>query len=153
MIEKTAPPAADLRGDLGHPDDRLDRLYLAEEGTEIAELVGAPVLEQPGCLGRDQPIGRVPEGSPEVKLLAQLVEDRRRVVLLPCVGEAPSLIEDQLAIGELALLRLGDRCDELRPPPLLDNPVGWLSTLVEFPVAPRKLIGRIEDRPVEKRRP
>jgi hypothetical protein len=50
--------------DLGQVDHRLDRLDLAEEGSDAAELVVPPVLEKPGGLGGHAPVARVADGAP-----------------------------------------------------------------------------------------
>ena len=47
---------ADLRRNLGQPDGGLDRLDLAEERADAAELVMAPVLQQARGLRRDPPV-------------------------------------------------------------------------------------------------
>ena len=51
-------PPLDLRRDLGQPDRRFDRLDLAEERADAAELVMPPVLEQARRLRRDLPLAR-----------------------------------------------------------------------------------------------
>ena len=52
-------PVLRLRGDLGQPDGRFDRLDLAEERADAAELVMPPVLEQPCRFGRDLPVAGI----------------------------------------------------------------------------------------------
>ena len=76
VLEEALARLAELRRDLGQPDRRLDRLDLAEERADAAELVMAPVLEQPRRLGRDLPVVRVRELAPRVDVAAQLVDDR-----------------------------------------------------------------------------
>ena len=71
---------------LGEPDQRLDRLDLAEKGPDAAEAVVAPVPQQAGGLRRDLPIARVRQRAPPVHVVAQLVDDGRRVVLLGLRG-------------------------------------------------------------------
>ena len=68
------------------PDQRLDRLDLAEEGPDAAEAVVAPVPQQAGGLRRDLPIARLRQRPPPVHVAAQLVDDGRRVVLLGLRG-------------------------------------------------------------------
>src|SRR5260221_309956 len=48
------------------------------------------------------------------------------------------------------MLRFGDRGNELRTPPGLDDLVRRLSRLVELPVPRRIAVRRVEDRPLEE---
>ena len=59
-------PGLRLRRDLGQPDGGLDRLDLAEERADAAELVMPPVLKQAGRLRRDLPLVGVGQGAPGV---------------------------------------------------------------------------------------
>ena len=67
---------------LGQPDGRFSRFDLAEKGPNTAETVVPPVLEQPCRLRRNLPLVRIREGAPRVHVVAYLVDDRGRVVLL-----------------------------------------------------------------------
>jgi hypothetical protein len=126
------PSFAELRRDLGQPDRCLDGFDLAEEGPEAAERVMAPVLQQPGGLRRHVPLARVGQLAPDIHALPQLIDDRRRVVLLLLGREPFALVEDNVALGRgpLPLFRLGDRRDEFgAAAPADDLPVGrWLSS-------------------------
>ena len=55
MLEKPFP-AADLRRNLGQPDRGFDGLDLTEEGTDAAEVVMPPMLEQASGFRRDLPV-------------------------------------------------------------------------------------------------
>ena len=61
-------PADEMRRDLSQPDGRLDRLDLAEERANVAELVMPPVLQEPRGLRRD--LRRRRQTSPLVDVLA-----------------------------------------------------------------------------------
>ena len=60
-----------------------------------------------------------------------------------------ALIEGDLVL-KAALPRAGDRRDELRRPPLLEDPLRGLTLAVELPMPMRLLVRRVEDRPFEK---
>jgi hypothetical protein len=62
-------------GDLGQPDQRLDRLDLAEEGLLIGEFVIAPMLKQTLCRRRDAPV-RARKLAPGIHMAPNLVDDR-----------------------------------------------------------------------------
>ena len=151
MVEKALSGLAELGGDLGEPDEGLDRLDLAEEGALVAEWVVAPVLEQAGGFRFDPPEvgGELP---PLVNLLAEGVDDGGVVVLLGAGAEAVALVEGEFTLLAAALLflGLGDGGDEFRPAPGGDDALGGLAAGVEFPVAAGTGVGRIEDRLVEK---
>ena len=84
--------------------------------------------------------------------MAQLVDDRVRVVLLLGGRDARPLVEHQplLPRASLVLLRFGDGCDELGRATRLDDLPGGLSLRVELPVARGALVGGVEDRPLEE---
>ena len=152
VVEEAAAVAAELGGDLAQPDDRLDGLDLAEEGAEAAELIAPPVLEQAGGLGRDPPVAGVAERAPAVDLAAELVDEERRFfVLLLGGGEALGVAHHERCLLPLrsALLRLGDRHDELREATITDDLVRRLARF-ELPVARRVLVGGVEDGAREK---
>jgi len=134
-------------GDFGEPDQRFHRFDLAEEGAVAVERIVAPVLEQARRLGRHAPQRRILDGAPPVDALAQVVDDRRRVVLLSFRREAGAFVEDNrhLAGRRLALARLGNGRDELCPAATLDDLLRRLALLVEFPVAVRVVVRRVQD--------
>src|SRR5207248_2151823 len=125
-----------------------DRLDLAEERPEARERVVAPVVEQARGLRRHA--GRAQ--TPLIDVPAQLVDDRRRVVLLLGRGDAGALVEHQglLRSRGLPLLRLRDRGNELGRPPKFHQMAGRLALLVELPVPPRVFVRRVEDRLFEE---
>src|SRR6185312_5532480 len=139
------------RRHLDEPDDRLDRFDLAEEWPQSAELVMAPVSEEPRRLGSHRPVGGVRQLPPRVDCLAQGVDDGRWIVLLALGREPHGIREKELSLPYPSLLRLGNRRHVLRRPPPLDHPVRRLTALVELPVPRGILVGRVEDRTVKKR--
>lgn len=152
MIEEPLG-AGKLRRNFRQPDGGLDRFNLAEERPDAAETVMPPVLEQAGCLGRDLPLAGIGQFPPVCDLVADLVDDRRRVVLLLGIRKALAFVEDDVRLfgRGLALLGLRDGRDEVRPPAGIDNFLGGLAVSVEFPVTIWVLIGRVKDWPLEKR--
>ena len=153
VVEEGLRAAAEPRRGLGEPDQRLDRLDLAEEGPEAAEAVVAPVPQQAGRLRGGAPIVRVRQRPPPVHVAAELVDDGRRVVALGLRGNPGAVPELQPVLGgcRLPLPGLGDGRDEFRPPPLLDDAAGRLSFRVQLPMAGRVLVGRVDDRLLEER--
>ena len=153
VVEEALAGLADCGRDLGQPDGGLDRLDLAEERPDAAELVVPPVLEQAGGFGRDLPVVRVGQRPPLVHLLAHLVDDRSGVVLLLLRWRAPCPRRRRSApacAAPLRFLRLGDRRDELGAAAGFDDLLGRLAVVVELPVPARVLVGRVEDRVVEE---
>src|SRR5690606_4117488 len=137
---------------LGQPDDGLDRFHLAEERPHGAEAVVAPMLEKPRRLGGYTPLA-LGQAAPRVYRAADLIDDRRELVLLLLGRKALAFVEAQLRLRSSAcpLFRLRDRRDERNLAALLDDPLGRLTVLVELPVAARVLVWRIQDGLVEER--
>ena len=80
-----------------------------------------------------------------------LMIDVRSVRLL-LRREAFAFVEVQfLLTAPKPLFRLRDRCDELGPPPFVDQVSGGLTRFVELPMLMRVLVRRVDDRPVEER--
>ena len=113
MVEQ-ALPVLGLGRDLGEPDRGFDRLDLAEERADAAELVMPPVLKEPGRFRRDLPLIGIGQAPPCVHMAAHFVDDRGGIVLL-LLGRKPlAFVEDESRLcGGFALLRLWDRRDEL----------------------------------------
>ncbi len=126
------PP--ELRGDLGQPDEGLHRLDLAEERPDVAEVVAAPVPEEPRRLGRHPPRARIGQLAPAVHSVADVADERRQVVLLILGFERlRSLFEDDLPLRCLLLLCRRDRRDKRHLAPPLDDPVRGLAARVQLP--------------------
>ena len=144
-------PVARLRRDLGQPDGGLDRLDLAEERTDAAELVMPPVLEEARRLRRHLPLVRIGQGTPRVHVAADLVDDRGRVVLL-LLGRKPlAFVEyESLLCRGLALLRLRDRRDEFAPR-RVSMICWWAARLVELPMPRGYSYGELRIGLVEER--
>src|SRR6266567_3256330 len=64
------------------PDRGFRRLNLAEERTNRTELMMTPMLKKPGRLRRDLPLAGIRQGAPDVYVAADLIDDRRGIVLL-----------------------------------------------------------------------
>ena len=106
----------------------------------------APVLEQPGSLRGDAPITRIWQCTPAIHVDPELIDDRRRVILLVFRRQAPALIEDQFfLLSAAAFLGFRDGRNERDRTTLLDDPVGRLARRVEFPVVGWVLVRRVED--------
>ena len=151
MIEKSAPLSAELRRNLGQPDDRLDGFDLTEEGPDIAETVMPPMLQELGGLRRDAPLARVRQPSPGINAATKVVDDVRQIILLTFrLDLSGSLVEHDLALGLLVFSRLGDGRDERDGAPFRNAPVCRLAVLIQFPVLRWVLVGRVQDRLVEE---
>ena len=68
VLEESPAGTLQLGGDLGKPDDGLDRFDLTEERSDVAESVVPPVLEQALRLGSHPPPVRVRLKAPVVDL-------------------------------------------------------------------------------------
>ena len=102
MFQESFTALAQLRRDLSQPDCSLDRFDLAEKWPHTAELVVAPVLKEPLGFRLDLPVVGIRPTSPLVHLVAELVDDGGRIVLL-APGENPlAFVENQ---GRLVRLR------------------------------------------------
>ena len=99
------------------------------------------MLEQAGRLGRDAPLA-LRELPPPVHLLADIVDDGGRVVLLIPGREVRDGIEREALLGRLALplLGLGNGRDELGGTAALKRALGRLTGLVQFPVCDRVFV-------------
>ena len=83
---------------------------------------------------------------------ANFIDDRCEVVRLLLRREAFAFVEVQfLLTAPTPLFRLRDRCDELGPPPSVDQVSGGLTRFVELPMLMRVLVRRVDDGPVEER--
>jgi hypothetical protein len=92
VLEESLPLPL-VRRHLGQPDRGLHRLDLTEEGADAGELMMAPVLKQSCRLRRHSPRARVLDAAPLVHAVAQLVDDRVRVVLLLGGRDACAFVE------------------------------------------------------------
>lgn len=150
---KDAPPASALGRDLGQPDGGFYCFNLAKKRADGVEVVVSPVLQQAGGFGRDLPVPRVRDLAPLVHMTTQLVNDGRGVVLLVFVREALFILEGQIPLlgrRPLLFLRLGDGGEELGLAPVIDDLLGGLALFIQLPVAGGVLVGRVENRVVEK---
>ena len=135
----------------GEPDEGFHGFDLAEEGTDIAEGVVSPVMQQAGGFGGNLPLAAV-EFAPAVDGGANFVDSRGWIVVVFLAGgESQFLLIVLLAgRGAFALLRFGDGGNELRVPARIDDAGGGASLFVQLPVATRVLVGAVEDRLLEE---
>ena len=153
LEEGPAGPLRPVGGDLGQPDDGLDRLDLTEEGPKIPEPVMPPVPEQARGLRGHPPSARVRPPAPGVDLAAHPVDDLGVAFVLLLPGrEILALVEDQpfLLGSASALPRLGDGGDELGPAAALDDLLGGLAVAVQLPVPARVRVRGVEDGVLEE---
>ena len=145
-------PLFGLGRDLGQPDGRFHGFHLAEERPDAAELVMPPVLEQPRRFGRHLPLAGIGPGPPAVHMTAHLVDDRGGIVLLLLGRKSLALVENEVSAGRclLALLRLGDRRDELSPATVFDDLLGRLALFIELPMPLWAFVRGVEDRVVKE---
>ena len=152
MLQEPLSVITCLGRNLREPDRRFYSFNLAEKRTNAADLVVPPVLEKTRRLGCDLPLVGVRDPPPAVDLLADTVNDGGVVVTLFLCREALALIKQECGLlgGSLALSRLRNRGDELRPPAGLQNSLGGLPRIVEFPMLGRVFVGGVENRTFEK---
>jgi len=84
--------------------------------------------------------------------VAELVDDRGRVVLLLLSREASPFVEVKLRLVDatLSLAGFGDWGDEADGPARIDDPLSGLTVAIELPVASWVVVGRVEDGVVEE---
>src|SRR5262245_8408528 len=111
-----------------------------------------PVLEQPRRLRSYPPVVAVRQLSPAIHVVPDQSDDGGVVVLLFRRGEPLAFIEHEgrLLGRAFPFLRLGDGRDELRAPTRLNDLVGRLAVLIQFPMATWVIVRRVEDRLVEE---
>ena len=103
--------------------------------------------KEPSRFGRDAPVSRVLDLAPLINALAQLRDDRARIVLLFVRGNTGAFVESQLGLlgAALSFARLWDGCDESNFATILDDPLGRLAVLVQLPVAGGVRVRRVEN--------
>lgn len=84
MVEKAFANPPGLRGNLSQPNNGFRRFHLAEERADTTKVVLSPMLKETSRLGSDLPLIWL-QSPPLVHMLAQFVDDRRRIILL-CGG-------------------------------------------------------------------
>ena len=142
--------ASGTGGNLGQPDHGLHRFDLTEERADVAELVVPPVFQEPRGLRGDPPLG-AGQLAPLVHAVAHALYHPHQLILLSVfVGRPAGIIETQFGLVQALLAGGGDRGDERDTPAPVDDAVGGLPVLIEFPVPRRVLVGRVQDRLFEK---
>jgi len=142
-----------MRGDLGEPDGGFNRLHLAEEGPDVAELVLPPMLQQAGRFGCDLPLIGMRQAAPLIDLLPHGIDHGCcTFILLGRRGQPFAFVEHELllCVGAFALPGLGNRRDKLGAATALDNLLCRLPLVIKLPVSCRVGIGRVQDRMVEE---
>ncbi len=111
------------------------------------------MLEQASRLWRDLPLTGTRQGAPGVHMSSNFLNEGGDVVLLLLRGKPIAFVENKcLLCGRLLpLLWFRDRRNEFGPASALDGLLSRLATRIEFPVASRVFVRRIEDGMVEKR--
>ena len=143
-LHEPAPVAAGAGGYLGQPDHGLHRLHLAEEGTQVAELVMAPVLQQAGGLRGNPPLG-ARQPAPLAHAVAHALDHPHQLVLLAVlIRRSAGIVKTKFGLRRALLAGRRDRRDERH-----GTPVGW--RFVQFPVPRRILVRRIQDRLLKER--
>lgn len=88
--------------------------------------------------------------TPCVHVATDLVDDRGWIVLLLLGREALALVEYEYRLGSgLVLLRLGDWRDEFGTASVVDDLLGGLPCVIEFPMPPGVSVWRVQNRVVE----
>ena len=101
-----------------------------------------PVMQEPGSLRRDPPLLLIRQRPPAIDGIADTIDGLGQLVLLVFSRDLERLlVEDQRLLSALALLRLGDRCDEGDTTSVVEDAVGGLAALIELPVASWILVG------------
>ncbi len=144
----------DMRGDFGKPDNRFDRFHLAEKGANSHKFVSAPVGEETRGFRRHLPVYGVFNLSPFADVLPHIIYHAVDVVALRRVG---NLLGERILKKRPFLLAvlsffawLGDRGDEIGDAARRDDPLRRLAATVQFPMARRQLVGRVENRVIKK---
>ena len=112
-----------------------------------------PVLEQARRLGRDLPVVRVRQrcATASTWLRTSLMIEVGSYCCSAVESPLPSSKTIDVCVAEAAaLLRLGDRRDELGAAAPLDDLLRRLALRVELPVPGRIRIGRVQDRLLER---
>ncbi len=109
---KQALAVLGLGCDLSQSDRGSHCPHLAEERTDTAEPVIAPVLKNAGRLRSDLPLIGIGQGTPCVHMTVDFIDDRLVVLLL--FGRKPLAFVEQRSrlCGGFTFLRLWDRRDE-----------------------------------------
>ena len=148
MLQKSPAGRPHLMRNLSQPDSRLDGLDLAEERTDVVELVVTPVLQEVNGLWCYLPVVRIGQASPLFNVPTDLIDVRGRVILLRVSGDRLDFPEWQRMLigGRSASPWLRYRRDELRTATAFDDSLCWLALGIEFPVLSRLLVGGIQNR-------
>src|SRR3984893_19588345 len=105
-VVKQALAVLGLGYDLSQPYRGFHCLHLAEERTDTAELVTAPVLKKTGCLRRDLPLIGIGQGTPCVHMTTDFIDDRSGVVLLRFGRKPLAFVEHKSRLCGGPFLRL-----------------------------------------------
>ena len=86
VFEELSSGLASCGRDFGQPNGGLNRLDLAEEWPDAAELVVPPMLQQAGGFRRDVPSVWIRQCSPFIHFLANRIDDDCRFLVFLLLG-------------------------------------------------------------------
>jgi hypothetical protein len=138
-----------LGSNFGQPDGGFHRFDLTEERPQTAEFMVPTMFQQLRRRRSDLPQVRVRLGTPHLDMTANLVDPILGVFLF---GLRALFLRIQLEtlLKFCCLFQLGNRRDEVRFSPRLDDVLRGLTALVEFPVTRGLCVGRVQNRLREK---
>lgn len=142
VVKEALTLLSELGCNFRQPDDCLHCLNLTEKRPDARKIVVAPVLQEPGRGRCHPPRVRLLNLTPAIDVVAQFVDNRRRIVLLLLRGQSQTFIEDHslLLTGTSLLLWLRNRSEKLYRPPTVQNPLSRLAMFIQFPVPRRVFI-------------
>lgn len=111
------------------------------------------MLEQAGRFGSNLPLIRIRPSSPLRDKFADLIDDRRWIVLLVLTGESKPFVEHDILLDLclcFAFFWLGDRGDKVSTTAGVDGFLRRLALLVEFPMLLRAGVGGVKNRVIEE---
>ncbi len=112
----------------------------------------SPMLQEACRFRRDLPLAGIGDRAPAANMAANLVNDRRGIVLLLRRGKAQALVEHHALLDRraFALLGLGDRRDEIGLAAGFNDLLRRLSRGIELPMPPWAVVGGVEDGVLEE---
>ena len=132
---KPLPCLPNLR-DFGQPNCGFHRFHLAEEGADATEIMVPPMLQQALRFRLNQPVAGVLQSAPLLHMIAEFVDDWRRIVELFLGGKSLALVKDHGALIDLGFVfsGLGDGRDVLGDAAGFQQALGGLALFVKLPV-------------------
>ena len=150
IIEEATASCALPRGYFSQPDNRLNGLYLAEEGTKNTLAILTPMPQELCGLRCYAPVPFVGERPPRIDFLPNAADKRcDLLILLARSGKPPAIVKNDLLLRRVPLAGLRDRRNEISGASLADDVAGGLP-FEQLPVARRVLVGRVQYGVVEE---